>query len=68
MVNGEKTLGVISVFFVFSWHIPGQEVQSLVSAMSRHLLAYEHLQQGKQDILQVLSGVCQSSDKSSLHF
>lgn len=68
VVNGEKALGVISVFFVFSWHIPGQEVQGLVSTMSRHLLTCDHLQQGKQDILQVPTGVCQSSDKSSLNF
>lgn len=64
MVNGEKAFGVIRVFLVFSWHISGQEVQSLVSAVSRHLLAYDHFQQGKQNILQILTGVCQSSDKS----
>ncbi len=64
MVNGEKAFGVIRVFLVFSWHISGQEVQSLVSAVSRHLLAYNHFQQGKENILQILTGVCQSSDKS----
>lgn len=64
MVNGEKGFGVICVFLVFPWHILGQEVQGLVSAVSRHLLACDHLQQGKKNILQVLTGICQSSDKS----
>lgn len=64
MVNGEKAFGVIRVFLVFPWHILGQEVQSLVSAVSRHLLACDHFQQGKQNILQVLTRVCQSWDKS----
>ena len=58
VVNQEERFGVVMLFFIFARHVLGQQVESLVSAMTRHLLTRNHLQQGQQNGLQVLARVC----------
>lgn len=45
MVNSEEGPGVVFLFPFFARNILAQEVQRLVSAMARHLLTSNHLQQ-----------------------
>ena len=62
VVNQEERLGVVVLFFVFARHVLGQQVECLVSAVTRHLLTRHHLQQGQQNGLQVLVRVCKRTN------
>lgn len=61
VINGEEGSGVVLVF-MSAWYILGQEVQRLVSAMARHLLTSNHLQQREKNGLQVFRCICSGTD------
>ena len=62
VINSEESPGVVFVFHVFASNILAQEVQCLVSAMARHLITRNHLQQGEKNGFQVFRGICRWTD------
>lgn len=49
MVNSEEGPGVVFRFLGSARYVPAQEVKCLVSAMARHFLISNHLQQREED-------------------
>lgn len=45
VINGEECPGVVFLFFDFARNILAQQVESLISAVARHLLTRNHFQQ-----------------------
>lgn len=68
MVNCEESSGVVFLFSFFARYIFAQEVQRLVSAMARHLLTGNHLQQREKDSFQVFRCICRNEIIEDLHW
>lgn len=62
MVNSEEGPGVALLFLFFARNILAQEVQRLISAMARHLLTSNHLQQREKNGFQVFRCICRGTD------
>lgn len=62
MINGKERPGVVFLFSLFARNILAQQVQSLVSAMARHLLTRNHLQQRQKNSFEVFRCICNGTD------
>lgn len=53
MINSKEGAGIVFFFSDFARNILAQQIQSLISAMARHLLTRNHLQQREKNRFKV---------------
>lgn len=58
VINGEERPGVVSLLSDFARNVLAQQVQSLISAVARHLRTRNHLQQRQKNSFKVFRCIC----------
>lgn len=58
VINSKERAGIVFFLSDFARNILAQQIQSLISAMARHLLTRNHLQQREKNRFKVFGCIC----------